>query len=67
MINAATFNQNFQVTNGGTTLSLIIIPEPSTFALGGLGLLGLCGVGLRRRRRRRRRRAGMSGAMATLA
>ena len=49
-IDAATFNSTFQVTNGGTTLAPFVIPEPSTFVLAALGLLGLLGWGRRRRR-----------------
>jgi LPXTG-motif cell wall-anchored protein len=37
---------------GSGELSVIAaIPEPSTFVLGGLALLGFAGVGLRRRRK----------------
>ena len=46
----ATFNSTFQVTNGGTTLSLV--PEPNAFLLLGLGSLGLA-VARRRRQRSR--------------
>ena len=47
-IDAATFDATFVVTDGGQTLSMI--PEPSTFALTTLGLLGLIGFGRRRKR-----------------
>jgi len=46
-IDATVFANNFEVTNGGQTLSLIPIPEPSSLLLSALGALTL----LRRRRK----------------
>ena len=59
-INAATFNSNFQVTNGGTTLSFIpsippispaTAPEPMSLILVLTGVVGLVARGRRRRNR----------------
>jgi hypothetical protein len=44
------FGKSFPSMGGGAAnLSIAAVPEPSTFVLGGLGLLGLAGLKLRRR------------------
>jgi LPXTG-motif cell wall-anchored protein len=45
------FGKSFPSMGGGAAnLSIAAVPEPSTFVLGGLGLLGLAGLKLRRKK-----------------
>ncbi len=48
----ATIGDPFDLTGGGSTIAFTgAVPEPSTYALFGLGLLTICGLTLRRQRR----------------